>query len=155
MLNISLNAQQVSDSDRRRLPRRELKLRTRAYSSDQQEFQAVLHDISRQGFVIDASAVLQVGQLISLDLPEIQRAQAQVKWRSGSRLGCQFLTPISQPVMSGALLAAEPHWVVKPLQDAESRTFSPIEKLGVIASLTAASWGVVTGLGYLAFAATY
>ncbi|CAH0350476.1 hypothetical protein BH11PSE5_BH11PSE5_05680 [soil metagenome] len=69
---------------------------------------AVIMDISVGGALLRASRPLAVGDPITITLPRGAATEARVTWSSGALAGCQFLTPITEAMVSAALLKSEP-----------------------------------------------
>jgi hypothetical protein len=64
----------------------------------------VIHDLSREGILIETSAKLCKSDLLQVDLPEFGAANARVVWSSGNFFGCEFHGRIPKMAVSAALL---------------------------------------------------
>ena len=93
------------DGDRRRSPRRSLRLGAEGTGEP-----VTILDLSLTGALIETSVPMLVGAIFEVELPEAGRVEAEVVWNSGEYYGCQFTLPITPAVLSAALLKAE----VKP-----------------------------------------
>lgn len=69
---------------------------------------AILMDISIGGALLRTSFPLTVGDPVTINLPHGPTAEARVTWSSGPLAGCQFVTPITDAMVSAALLKSEP-----------------------------------------------
>jgi hypothetical protein len=65
---------------------------------------AVVRNLSETGLLIEAPFDLDVGDPVSLDLPETGSAEARVIWARAPFYGCEFVRPVSRAVVSAALL---------------------------------------------------
>lgn len=52
-------------------------------------------DVSQCGFKAECADPLQIGSVVTLDVPGIGSVEAQVRWQIGFRMGGMFLDPIS------------------------------------------------------------
>lgn len=74
-------------------------------SESQSESQNVLiHDLSETGLRFETVARLEVSDLVNVDLPFIGMMEARIIWHEDDFYGCQFLEPVSQDILSAALL---------------------------------------------------
>lgn len=97
----------LSSDDSRRAVRRKLRLNV-PISSSEAWSEALIHDLSETGLMIETTVPLTVGEIISFDLPIAEGAEARVVWKDGARHGCEFLTPIPKGAVSAALLQGAP-----------------------------------------------
>ncbi|MCJ2178603.1 PilZ domain-containing protein [Novosphingobium album (ex Hu et al. 2023)] len=67
---------------------------------------ALIHDLSETGLMIECAIPLEVGELINFNLPGAEAVEARIIWKRDNRHGCEFLAPISKAVVSAALLQA-------------------------------------------------
>ena len=100
-------AQPVEAADRRRMPRRTLRLDVAARSATS-EAAVVIRNLSRTGLLIETDAAFALGETFLLVLPELGAAPARVVRENGRLFGCEFLTPVPASAISAALLKA-PH----------------------------------------------
>lgn len=63
-------------------------------------------NISQTGFLAGTQAPVQLGDRLVLDMPELGPREAQVVWKSGAYLGCNFLEPLPRSAVSAAMLAS-------------------------------------------------
>jgi PilZ domain len=90
-------------SDRRRSPRRALKL---GATSDGEP--VTVHDLSLTGALLETSVPMLVGAALEVELPLAGRVEASIVWSSGEFYGCQFNLPIAPSALSAALLQSPP-----------------------------------------------
>lgn len=91
------------NSDRRRSPRRALRLGTGEGGET-----VTVHDLSLTGALIETSVPMLVGAIFEVELPEAGKVEAEIVWNSGEYYGCQFSLPITPSTLSAALLKAQP-----------------------------------------------
>ena len=87
--------------NRRYAPRRALRLGSFIHGSGAD---AVVHDLSVTGLLLEASADLVTGERLIVELPEYGPALATVVWTSSRFFGCEFQEPIPAAAISAALL---------------------------------------------------
>jgi hypothetical protein len=93
--------ERLETRNRRSAPRRKLSLgAVLAGTGDE----AVIHDLSTTGLLIETKADLATFEQLQLDLPEAGQIVATVMWNSGQYFGCEFHKPIPQAAISAALL---------------------------------------------------
>lgn len=93
--------ERLETRNRRSAPRRQLSLG--AVLPDTGD-EAVIHDLSTTGILIETRADLATFEQLQLTLPETGQVVATVMWNSGQYFGCEFHKPIPQAVISAALL---------------------------------------------------
>lgn len=93
--------ERLESQNRRSAPRRQLSLG--AVLPDTGD-EAVIHDLSTTGILIQTEADLATFEQLQLDLPEAGPIVATVIWSSGHYFGCEFHQPLSQAAVSAALL---------------------------------------------------
>jgi hypothetical protein len=146
---------QTRGSERRADDRR--KLRLEAYGSTAAgRTDVLLLDVSTTGILLQTGADLRQGETIELELPGERGAQAVVKWSSGNLFGCEFLQPVSDAMVSAALLRS-PHLLpgsqspatdtiatdgVDDLPDAVNKLPRPV-RLQVIVGTTLLIWSAI------------
>jgi hypothetical protein len=91
--------------NRRGADRRQLRLEVTG-RADTGPAEALIHDLSATGILIETTAVLSVGDGMELELPEAGACHAQVVWSSGHFFGCQFALPLARAAVSAAALKA-------------------------------------------------
>jgi hypothetical protein len=107
------------NSDRRRSPRRSLRLG----ASGGDDF-VIIHDLSLTGALLETSVPMLVGALIEVELPQTGRIEAEIVWSSGEYYGCQFALPISPASLSAAQLKSS-----KSLEDGPESEPDPLDEL--------------------------
>lgn len=63
-------------------------------------------NISQTGFLAGLQAPVELGDRLVLEMPELGPREAQVVWKSGAYLGCNFLEPLPRSAVSAAMLAS-------------------------------------------------
>lgn len=91
--------------DGRSINRDEVQHRARAIGPGAASLALLVVNISEDGLMARCEAVLQPGDVISIDLPDIGRMDAQIRWALGGRIGCQFEQRIA-PDAYGTMLTA-------------------------------------------------
>ncbi|MEO6198759.1 MAG: PilZ domain-containing protein [Sphingomicrobium sp.] len=81
--------------DRRRSSRLPVALEARMRELGAEGIEAIVLDISEQGFMASTGGQFEVGSRIWLMLPGRERANAVVRWIAGEKLGAEFAEPIS------------------------------------------------------------
>lgn len=69
---------------------------------------AMIMDISIGGALLRTSQPLTIGDSITINLPHGPAAEAQVTWSNGPLAGCRFVSPITEAMISAALLKSDP-----------------------------------------------
>jgi hypothetical protein len=92
-----------TNGDRRRSPRRALRLGTGAGDET-----VTIHDLSLTGALLETSVPMLVGAMFELEVPHAGKIEGEVVWNSGEFYGCQFDLPISPTALSAALLQSQP-----------------------------------------------
>jgi len=93
--------ERVESRNRRAAARRQLSLGATLPETGEE---AVIHDLSTTGILIETKADLATFEQLHLDLPEVGATIATVMWNSGQYFGCEFHKPIPQAAISAALL---------------------------------------------------
>lgn len=94
--------------ERRASLRRKLLLETQGGSALERPAQVVIHDLSPEGFLMETSAAIAVGDRMEVTLPEAGPVEATAVWKSGRYCGCKFSEPISTAAVSAAVLRSHP-----------------------------------------------
>ena len=66
--------------------------------------EALIHNISETGLLIETALAVDVGEALHVDLPHVGPTRARVVWTHDQLVGCEFLSPISPAAISAALL---------------------------------------------------
>lgn len=98
----------LNQKGRRRSARREMKLRARGAPRTGAAKDVLIRNLSTTGMLLEAAAKLAVGQKITIDLPQIGHALAEVVWAGEDLFGCAFARPLSEAAVSAALLRSDP-----------------------------------------------
>ena len=94
--------------ERRSSERRKLLLETPGSGAADRPAQVVIHDLSTEGFLMESSAAVGVGDQLEVAIPEAGIVQANIVWKSGRYCGCRFGQPISSAAVSAAVLRSHP-----------------------------------------------
>lgn len=105
--------------ERRSSQRRKLHLETHGLSAAARS-QVVIHDLSADGFLMESSASIEVGDRLEVGIPEAGSVEATAVWKSGRYSGCKFSEPLSTAAVSAAELRSHP----SPPQASPSETLS-------------------------------
>ena len=111
-----------------RASRRQLRLPLHGSKATGSEIEALVHNISATGMLVESRAPLEIGEVIEVNLPHSGKTATKVIWTSGGLAGCQFEMPISPATLSAAQLKS----VVGP--DAHAPNDGPVpatESFGV------------------------
>lgn len=101
MFNTKLPA--VENTDERWSPRFRLSLQGSAGESGGDHVEAVLHDLSATGFLIETDAPLSIARTISLEMPGLGTVTGEVVWGTERFFGGHFRTAIPESLVRGAL----------------------------------------------------
>jgi hypothetical protein len=82
-------------NDRRHLPRVPVEIDATVRELGANGVEARILNISEHGFMAESEGRFEVGTRVWLMLPGRDRANAEVKWTAGDRLGAEFAEPIS------------------------------------------------------------
>lgn len=112
-----------------RAPRRQLRLPLHGSKAGGGEVEALVHNISATGMLVESHVPLEIGEVIEVNLPHSGKTATKVIWVSGSLAGCEFAMPVSPATLSAAQLRSvvvvesDPH-------AADDRPTSPAESFG-------------------------
>ena len=67
-----------------------------------------VRDVSTRGFMAECTEWVEIGSMVSLDIPGIGAVEAQVRWQIGTRMGGMFVDPISLEQCEWVAFRAEP-----------------------------------------------
>ena len=87
----------------RRSSRRGLRLRVAA-SAAEDSADALIHNLSEEGLLLETAIPLRVGDRVDVELPRSRGATAIVIWARDNLYGCEFERQISRATLSAALL---------------------------------------------------
>ncbi len=91
-------------SDRRQATRFSIELDARLRELGSEGIEARIVNISESGFMAEVESLFEVGSRVWLMLPGRERANAEVKWIAGDKIGAEFAEPISlEGLRSGEL----------------------------------------------------
>lgn len=92
-----------STGDERAAHRRALRLRVPTTSAADAA-DALVHDLSELGLLLETEIPLDVGERLDVELPETGPVSAWVVWSRGRLFGCSFSQPVTKASVSAALL---------------------------------------------------
>ena len=110
-----------------RASRRQLRLPLHGSKATGAEIEALVHNISATGMLVESGAPLEIGEVIEVNLPHRGKTATKVIWTSGRLAGCQFEMPISSATLSAAQLRSV---VVEGEPDAQNRPAASAESFG-------------------------
>lgn len=87
-----------------RASRRQLRLPLHGSKATGAEIEALVHNISATGMLVESKVPLEIGEIVEVNLPHSGKTAARVIWTSGDLSGCQFEMPISPATLSAAQL---------------------------------------------------
>ena len=92
--------------ERRSSRRRSIRLNSESEASP--ECRVVIHNLSKEGMLLESAAALVVGETIDLIIAEAGSAKATILWNSGRYFGCRFGKPLTGAAVSAAQLKSSP-----------------------------------------------
>ena len=107
---MALLAQIITSSESqeaRSAGRRILRLHVVASTSGD-ETDALIHNLSEYGLLVETKASLFEGDTLEVDLPEAGVTAAVVVWTRSGLAGCEFQRPVPTAIVSAALLRSPP-----------------------------------------------
>ena len=84
--------------------RMHMRLETSGSLGGHQGAMVVIHNLSATGMLIETASDLDIGQRITVSLPEAPGCTATIVWRSEALAGCRFDRPLSRAALSAAQL---------------------------------------------------
>ena len=99
---------ELGTSEKRGSRRRKLLLETQGSDSSARPAEVVIHDLSTEGFLMESTAAIAVGDQLEVSLPEAGPVEATAVWKSGRYCGCKFRQPIATAAVSAAVLRSRP-----------------------------------------------
>ena len=94
------------DRDARSTLRRSLRLDVQGSCSRNGDVHATVHNMSTTGVLIQTDADLAIGEVVNVDIPDVQALSARVMWADQGFYGCSFGAPVSAAIVSATLLRA-------------------------------------------------
>lgn len=82
-------------ADRRRSVRHPVEVEATMRQLGENGVEARILNISEHGFMAESEGAFEIGSRVWLLLPGRERANAEVKWVAGDRIGAEFAEPIS------------------------------------------------------------
>lgn len=173
MLSQSLFASFADTAEQRYADRRVLRLQAHI-ASPAGPGGIQVHNLSKTGMLVEADSTATVGETIEVELPGGATRRAEVVWADDKLFGCRFAEPLTQAMLSAALLRSEPQAAEPVLgnishQDAMARlgqhwahehASRPLKaekklplgaRMWIIGGLAVGSWAVPAAAAYLLF----
>lgn len=94
--------------ENRSATRRTLRLIVSGQRTNQQATEVLIHDLSREGMLIESGEPFRTDEAFAVELPGGGLREAIVVWSSTHFYGCRFAKPLSPAAVSAALLKALP-----------------------------------------------
>lgn len=110
-----------------RASRRQLRLPLHGSKATGAGIEALVHNISATGMLVQSEVPLAIGEIVEVNLPHSGKTATRVIWTSGGIAGCQFERPISPATLSAAQLRS----VVGPDASATDDQPAAAESFGV------------------------
>jgi transcriptional regulator with XRE-family HTH domain len=105
---MAFKAQLQTGDGQRSDPRRSLRLDTSGRLGGGGEANVTVHNLSAAGLLLETAQELDVGEQLTIDLPEAGAVDAVIVWRSERLYGCAFETALSSAALAAAQLRAQP-----------------------------------------------
>lgn len=103
---MAIKAHLQSSEGQRTTPRRALMLATSGRLAGGAEANVTVHNISAAGLLLETALELEVGDQLTIDLPEAGAVDALIVWRSERLYGCAFEQAIGDAALAAAQLRA-------------------------------------------------
>jgi hypothetical protein len=134
--------EQPAEGESRAAFRRTLRLRLPTQLPENAT-EALIHNLSERGLLIETASRLALGDTIQVELPEAGNTAAQVVWVRDDFAGCEFVRPLPKAALSAALLrspdpGAAPKRYAEPSNDLAPVLIAVAVSLLVTAVLIAA-----------------
>lgn len=88
--------------------RHAIKLVTSSLAEGAASLDAVIHNISSTGLLIETVSEVEEGRQLEVELPETGKVKATVVWRSGLLHGCEFESELNAAALAAAQLQSMP-----------------------------------------------
>lgn len=166
MLSEGLHGSFEPSRGKRGAARRILRLGTEITTSGSPR-DAVVHNLSRTGALIETKARLEIGDTFTIELHGGEARFTEIIWADDNLFGCRFMMPLSQASVSAALLRADPvaaaHTprrapnlaerarILAAFPQQEEAKPSARARVAIIVTLSTLIWAVILGSLYLLF----
>jgi hypothetical protein len=158
---IRIDTPEVDGSESRAAGRRALALNGRVLAGGQ-VLEAVIHNLSSTGMLIETSTDLAGETGLDIEIPEAGVVRADIAWQSETFFGCQFIQPLSRAAVSAAMLRS-PTLRLSPtapsvagrleasgaLESTPGHALSLRKKTAIIAWLSLLCWAPVVAIAAL------
>lgn len=111
--------------ENRSVMRKTLRLVVSGRRTNKQATEVLIHDLSRDGLLIESDEPIRIGETITVELPGGGSRQVVAVWSSTHFYGCRFARPLSRAAVSAALLKALPATDKSTIED--PKTAPPTE----------------------------
>jgi len=88
----------------RKAHRRRLRLTSKGTTAAGGATEVLIYDLSATGLLLETSAEIPLGEIITVEVPLAGKIPATVVWKGGNLFGCRFHKPISTAALSAAQL---------------------------------------------------
>lgn len=106
-----------------------LRLRVSDTDAPSETPEIVVSNLSAGGFSFRSPKALNVGTILTADLPEAGEVTASIKWASDDRYGCKFDRPLNTAELAAARLKSQPTIVpISPVDVIETAPEPAIEQ---------------------------
>ncbi|WP_299194736.1 helix-turn-helix domain-containing protein [uncultured Erythrobacter sp.] len=104
----------------RRQSRRAMRLETSGVLPGGLEANVTIHNLSAAGLLIQTGLSLSVGEVLSVDLPDLGPVGAEIVWQSGELFGCAFQQALGEAALAAAELRSASGVEVAPPAPSQS-----------------------------------
>ena len=141
----------IKTSDFRGKTRRTLRLQVDAAVQANGQTEAIIHNLSESGLLIETAADLAIGESVHVAIPGIGFRSAKVTWKNERFFGCKFEKEIPRAAISAVVLkapfdvtASVPHEGPRALDQLEGSEKLPFQtRIWIIVGLALVSWVLV------------
>ena len=88
----------MSDKNRRETLRSAFRIGCHARAGTSSWFTVFLHDLSTTGFKMQWPLGVRLAERVSIRFPGLEVLSADVRWKDGQTVGCEFSNPLSKYV---------------------------------------------------------
>lgn len=131
-------------TEKNRAARRRLLLEAAGTTAAGEFAEVVVHNVSASGVMLESRTLLDLGELIEIDLPEVGPIAAQVVWANETQFGCRFDTEL--PAAALAALELRGRALESPLPPTEESFPTRLHRLRKERRLTLAAIGDALGV---------
>jgi hypothetical protein len=89
-------ARRASKTERRTTERHPVHIRSVMVDATMQDEKITIINISTQGLLASATGKFQIGALVNVDIADLGRINATIRWAGNGLLGCEYRDPIDE-----------------------------------------------------------